>query len=507
MVRSILDQAEARPDLPFRFVDLSGEITETTLGKLVGESVSLAGSLHAHGLAEGDVVAIRGSNTLHYSRALLAAVLGGFIAAPLVSLLGDADVTQLLRLANAKILLSEASGPKRSLVRHLRELADGGELDVVLLGNAPPHLDGAVRLPGDGEWHITDAKRRDDDAAFYIFTSGTTGTPKGVVHSYRSLYAEVSDLAAHLGLVDDGHQLQAFPLGHVAGLDNLLVSACLGREMTMLSAWDARPAADLIERYGITTMAATPFYGTTLFDEFHARGRRTTSLRTMLNGGGSVGSALVRRGATFGIEVRRCYGSSEHPSATCHVPGASLALRSSTDGRPTGGTRIRVVDDAGQDLPTGADGEILLSGGEQFTGYLPGTGDSITGDGWFRTGDIGRLSADGHLSVTGRKKDIIIRGGENISAAEVEQLLGGFPGILEAAVVPVPDDRYGEKVGAFFVQDPGHATVDPDAVRAYFRRLGVAQHKAPEYLRSLDELPRNSLGKIQKHQLPPLGPV
>jgi acyl-CoA synthetase (AMP-forming)/AMP-acid ligase II len=198
--------------------------------------------------------------------------------------------------------------------------------------------------------------------------------------------------------------------------------------------------------------------------------------------------------------MARAYGSTEHPSATACRSFESLAKRADTDGRPTGGTEVRIVDESGTDVPEGVSGEVLLRGPEQFLGYLDAGTESVSAGGWFHTGDLGRLS-DGRLTITGRKKDIIIRGGENISVLEVEHILVGCPGVADAAVVGAPDERYGERVHAYVVRAAGGPAVDLETVRAHFAATGVARHKTPEWVGEVDELPRNALGKIQRHLL------
>jgi acyl-CoA synthetase (AMP-forming)/AMP-acid ligase II len=503
LAQAILDRASDAGGVPLHFVALDGSAAETTISALVGDALRLAASLREHGLRGGDVVAVRGANSLPYSRAVLACVLAGLTTLPLVSLLGDADVEQVLALSGARLLLSERRGPKRSLVGHLAAIAPSRSPEVALLDDGEL-VPAAIALPRVPEpWG---ADRFPADAAgpaFLLFTSGTTGAPKGVLHGYRSIMAEVRDWSAAVDLADSGHVFNAFPLGHVAGLDSLLTSVCLGRELTMVAAWDAAVAADALERYGATGGGSTPFYASTLFDEFDRRGTTTTTLISLQSGGGVVGAQLVRRAEKYGIAMIRAYGSTEHPSATSCRTAETLGERAETDGRPTGDTEILIVDERGRPVPDGADGEVWLRGTEQFIGYLSGDASELADGGWFRTGDLGRMR-DSRLTITGRKKDIVIRGGENISVVEVEQLLAACPGVADAAVIGVPDERYGERVYAFVVRAEGADPVDLQAVRSHFARLGVARHKTPEWVREVAELPRGGLGKVQKHLLVPV---
>jgi len=497
----ILQRRRDSPDTDLHFVGLDGAAEHSTLGRFLDEALLLATSLHAHGLRTGDIVAIRGANTLPYSRAVVASLLAGLTTLPLVSLLGDSDVEQVLALSGANLLLSERTGPKRPLTEHLAALAAAGSPGVALIGDGVP-VPGTITLPRSrDQWPADQFPAKRTAPAFLLYTSGTTGVPRGVLHGYDSILAEVLDWSTSTDLADGGHVFEPFPLGHIAGLDSLLVSVCLGRDLTMISTWDAAIAADALEAYGATAAGSTPFYASTLFDEFDRRGTTRTSLSTLQSGGGAVGSQLVRRAEKYGIRMARAYGSTEHPSATACRSGESLAERADTDGCPTGGSEVRIVDDAGIEVAEGGVGEVQLRGPEQFLGYLDGGTDSFAEDGWFRTGDLGRLSG-GRLTITGRKKDIIIRGGENISVVEVEQILSGCPGVEAAAVIGVPDERYGERMLAFVVRSSAGPEVDLESVRAHFTAAGVARHKIPEWVREIDDLPRNALGKVQKHLLP-----
>ncbi|HEX3966251.1 MAG TPA: AMP-binding protein [Trebonia sp.] len=503
LVQAILDRAEDAGDIPLHFVALDGTVAETVIADLIDDALWLAAALRAHGLRGGDVVAVRGANSLPYSRAVLGCILAGVTTLPLVSLLGDADVGQALALSGARLLLSERRGPKRPLLEHLRTIAPARRPEIALLDEGVP-VPGAVELPAvTGRWAADRFPAGPAAPAFLLFTSGTTGVPKGVLHGYGSILAEVHDWATAVDMTGAGHVFNAFPLGHVAGLDSLLTSICLGRELTMLAAWDAAVAADALERYGATGGGSSPFYASTLFDEFDRRGTTATTLVSLQSGGGVVGAHLVRRAEKYGITMIRAYGSTEHPSATSCRTFEALGDRAETDGRPTGGTEILIVDEQGRSVRDGVDGEVWLRGTEQFLGYLSGDTSELADGGWFRTGDLGRIRG-GRLTITGRKKDIVIRGGENISVVEVEQLLASFPAVAEAAVVGVPDERYGERVYAFVVRAKGAPPVDLTAVRDHFARLGVARHKTPEWVREVAEFPRSGLGKVQKHLLVPV---
>jgi acyl-CoA synthetase (AMP-forming)/AMP-acid ligase II len=269
-----------------------------------------------------------------------------------------------------------------------------------------------------------------------------------------------------------------------------------------MQSWDAALAASLIDRHAVTSSAGAPVQLTGLLDQ-QAKGTATlATLREFLTGAAPVPPSLIRRADAAGITAYRSYGSSEHPTVTTGTIADSLDRRAATDGRLVAGNEVRVVDPDGRDVPAGRDGEILTRGPELFTGYteaalnaaafLPGR--------WFRTGDVGRLDADGYLTVTDRLKDIIIRGGENISSREVEDLLITHPAIADVAVIPAPDPVMGERVCAVVVTRPGFS-FDVDEARAHFAAAGAARQKTPEAIVLMDELPRTPSGKVRKDVL------
>ena len=220
-------------------------------------------------------------------------------------------------------------------------------------------------------------------------------------------------------------------------------------------------------------------------------------------GGSPIPNAVAERADDLGISLVRAYGCTEHPSVTGSAHADPKEKRIHTDGRPLDWVEVRTVDEDGRDTGVGQPGEILTRGPDRFGGYTDPalTAQSIDAEGWFRTGDVGVLDPEGYLTITDRVKDIIIRGGENVSAAEVEQLLAHMDGVAEVAVVAAPDERLGEHGCAFFRMQAGVEAPDLDAVRAHLAAAGLARQKWPEELRSVDELPRTPSGKVQKFVL------
>lgn len=276
----------------------------------------------------------------------------------------------------------------------------------------------------------------------------------------------------------------------------------LGTPTVIMQAWDAALAAELIDRHAVTSCGGAPVQLSGLLDR-HANGAAALgTLREFLTGAAPVPPSLIRRADAAGFTAFRSYGSSEHPTVTTGTIADPLERRAGTDGRLLAGNQVRLVDAAGRDVPDGREGEILTRGPELFTGYtdpalnaaafLPG--------GWYRTGDVGRIDADGYLTVTDRLKDIIIRGGENISSKEVEDLLITHPAVADVAVIPVPDPALGERVCAVVVARPGF-TFDVDQARAHFAAAGAARQKTPEVVVLADELPRTPSGKVRKDVL------
>lgn len=469
----------------------------TTLGALVSDATRVAGALQGLGVRPGDIVAVQLPNRYEGAVAQTAVTLCGAVLLPIVLSYGPRELGFILRRSVARVLVVPGVRRGRDHAAMIASIGDLPGLHVVVVDEQAA----AGMIPfGDLTDHpYLRPEVRSSDRALLVFTSGTTADPKGVQHSHASLLAE---LDSQLTLRESGHaarHLALFPAGHVAGLLGLLRIVIHGDETVVLDAWQAARAAALVDEYALTSGVGAPIYLAGLLDERDRGAASLTTLREFLVGAAGVAPALITRADRAGIAAFRSYGSSEHPTISSGRPSDPLIKRADTDGRVTHGNQVRLVDEDGMDVP---EGEIVTRGGELFLGYtdpelnaaafLPG--------GWFRTGDIGRLDADGYLTITDRKKDIIVRGGENISAKEVEDVLAQHPAVAEAAAVGLPDERYGERVCVVVVLRPDCA-LDLDEIGRHFARTGLARQKTPERLVIVDELPRTAAGKVQKFVL------
>jgi cyclohexanecarboxylate-CoA ligase len=372
---------------------------------------------------------------------------------------------------------------------------DGPVVVVRPEGPLPP---GFVPLADlDGERPVPTASPAPGDVSLLLYTSGTTGSPKGVLHTHGTLLYEADSIIALARLSAGDRVFMPSPLTHITGvLYGTILPVRLAAPCTLQDRWDPELAAELVARERCTfTVAASAFlHG---LADVHARTSRASPLEVFICGGADVPPELVRRArAAMGTLVVRTYGSSEMPTFCCSDPFGDADLASDTDGIPLG---------TAEGLLLGADdgvAELAVRGPELFVGYADPAANAgaFTDEGFFRTGDLASIDDRGAVSIRGRLKDIIIRGGENISAKEIEDLLFEHPSIAAAAVVGAPDPVLGERAWAFVVPFDG-ATVDLGDVRRYLEARGLAKQKWPEGLELVDELPTTASGKVQKFAL------
>ena len=328
---------------------------------------------------------------------------------------------------------------------------------------------------------------RPDDVAALLATSGSTGEPKIVQHTSAGLAGKAATMVAAHGLTADDAILMPAPLAHISGLLNgVLLPGAAGMTTVLMDRWEPARAAELIEEHHVTFMIGPP----TFFVDLMALDEVPQDLRLISSGGASVTEAFVRRAsAAFGAVVKRTYGSTEAPTVTTWHVGDPPDRAATTDGRPTGAVELR----------TDEDGELWVRGPEVFVGYDdPAATSAALDDGWYRTGDLATIDADGWLTVLGRATDTIIRGGENISPAEVEAACMTIDGVSQVAAVGIPDDRLGERVALAVV---AKRPLELDEVAAACRAAGLAAFKVPEQLLVLEQMPTLAAGKPDRERL------
>jgi cyclohexanecarboxylate-CoA ligase len=389
-------------------------------------------------------------------------------------LAGGADVEQMLAAVHPRIWLA------RDEVRGV-----GGRFADLLMGEP-----------------VTASAARPADLAAVVFTSGSTGGPKAALHTQRSLAYKARIMVATHGLRRRDAILMPAPLAHVSGLLNGVLVPGAGAFAThVVERWDAGRALETIARERITFMVGPTTFFVGLMHDPAFSPAKVESLRLVSSGGGGVSAAFVEEAsAALGARVKRTYGSTEAPTIATSGPRDSKRRAAETDGRAIGAVDLRITDPTtGRAVPAGERGELWVQGPELFSGYVDArqTADAVT-RGWFRTGDLATLSPDGWLTIVGRIKDVIIRAGENISAAEVESVLEAHPDVRQAVAVGYPDDRLGERVCAFVVAP---ASFDLDACRAWFEARGVARFKTPERVVVVAELPLLAAGKPDRAAL------
>jgi acyl-CoA synthetase len=483
-----------------------------TVGEVYGEALRVAGGLRAHGLGPGDIVAFQLPNWVEAAITFYACSIVGVTIVPIVHFYGPKEVGFILRQSGARALVIVSHYGKRDFLAELATVRDGlSELEMVFVvgdHGAAPDLD---LLPFE-TLRAADVEAMDgpvpvdpDTPAVIGYTSGTTADPKGVVHTHRTLGCEVRQLSGHQANRDRASLVGA-PVGHAIGmLGGLLCPLVGGKQIFMIDGWDPPTVLDAMLEEDISAGSGSTYFFTSLLDAPGFGPEHVELMHFIGLGGSPIPDAVAERADALGISLVRSYGSTEHPSITGSDHEAPREKRIHTDGRPLDGVEIRTVDEDGHDVGVGHPGEILSRGPDRFAGYTDPalTAEAIEEGGWLHTGDVGIIDADGYLTITDRLKDIIIRGGENVSAAEVEQLLAHMKGVAEVAVVAAPDERLGEHGCAFFRMQPGHEALAPDleAVRTHLQEAGLARQKWPEEIRIVDELPRTASGKIQKFVL------
>lgn len=468
-----------------------------TYGELDRDVNRLASALANRGVGHGDVVSWLLPNWAEAIVVHLAALRIGAVSNPIIPIYRHRETTFILRQAATKVVVvpREFRGfDYAEMIEEIRPDVPSLHTVVVVGGDAGDGQVGFNALLAEGTATPARWSRDANDVALLLYTSGTTSAPKGALHSHNTLDYENRSIIDFFTLTADDVVFMPSPVGHIIGvLYGMQLPFMLGSTVVLLDVWEPGQALELVEEHRCTfTVAATPFLHGILHHPDLAT-YDTSSLRVFACGGADVPPELVRQATdVLGCMVSRGYGSTEYPTATACNADDPLDKRARTDGRPIGDAEVRLAED----------GELQVRGPELFLGYLDASlnADAFTEEGWLRTGDLARIDDRGYIEITGRQKDIIIRGGENISAKEIEDALFEHPRIRDVAVVSAPDPVLGERVCAVVVPTAGTTVTLPEVVDWLTRRR-MARQKLPESLLVLDELPRNPSGKIQKFKL------
>ena len=488
-----------------------GEARRFTYRELATMADRIAVGLHRLGVGQNDVVACQLPNWWQFTLMYLACSRIGAVMNPLMPIFRERELSFMLAHGEAKVFVV----PKRFRDFDHEQMA----LD---LQAQLPQLKHVVTIDGTGDnsfdkllagpaWEnepdardvLTRHRPGPDDVTQLIYTSGTTGEPKGAMHSANTLMSNILPYAERMALGENDVVLMASPMAHQTGfMYGLMMPIMLRASAVLLDVWAPRKAIELIRDEQVTfTMASTPFL-TDLAKNVADSGQPVPSLKTFLCAGAPIPGPLVEQArAALGANVVSAWGMTENGAVTTTLPGDEPSRSVNTDGVPLDGVEVRVVDDAGGPMPTGEPGRLLLRACSNFGGYLKRPQwNNTDAEGWFDTGDLARLDEQGYIRITGRIKDIIIRGGENIPVVEIESLLYKHPAVQQVAVVAYPDERLGERACAVVVPKPGHE-IDLASVVSFLKDNKVALNYIPEKLIVSDAMPATPSGKIQKFKL------
>jgi acyl-CoA synthetase (AMP-forming)/AMP-acid ligase II len=482
-----------------------------TYAQLESRVRRLAGALAGLGIGRGTRVAALHTNSHRYVEAYYATAMLGGVFVPVNYRAKQHELDHMLRASEASVLL--LGERYRTAVEALRSGLPALATMVGFDGPAEGVLDYETVLRGAAP-REEEAEVDDADTTILMFTSGTTSLPKGVMLTYGDFSAYVT---ANVELADGtprGAALLCAPLYHIAGATNMMTTLWTGRRLVVMPQFEARAWLDTVERERITHAFVVPTMMKHLLDEPDLERRDLGSLEVLAYGGAPMPFPVIRRAIEKfpkSVGFVNAFGQTETTSTLTvlgpddhRLDGGPAAIertlrRLRSIGRPLPDVEVRIVDEAGQLLGPEEVGEIHVRTPRAMKGYAGAKDSPFTADGWLPTRDLGWIDGDGYLFIAGRKDDMIIRGGENIAPAEIEAVLGAHPAVEEVAVVGLPDEEWGQRVGAFVVLRPGEETAEPALIE--FCRERLASFKKPDVVRFLAELPKNPMGKVLRREL------
>ncbi|MCC0005414.1 MAG: cyclohexanecarboxylate-CoA ligase [Methylobacteriaceae bacterium] len=489
----------------------AGSVHRFTYRELATLADRIAVGLSRLGVGRNDVVAMQLPNWRHFTLLYLACSRIGAVLNPLMPIFRERELSFMLKHGEAKVMIVPKifrNFDHEAMVRGLMPSLPSLKRLVVVDSGGADDFDALLTSP---EWEkepdakaiLTSSRPGPDDITQLIYTSGTTGEPKGVMHSANTLMANIIPYAQRLSLGGDDVILMASPMAHQTGfMYGLMMPIMLKASAILQDVWEPTKAADLIRAEKVSfTMASTPFL-TDLTRAVSESGNPVPTLKTFLCAGAPIPGPLVEQAqAGLGAKIVSAWGMTENGAVTLIKLDDDDKLASTTDGCALPGVDVKVVDGEGKTLPAGEIGKLLVRACSNFGGYLKRPQWNGTDpEGWFDTGDLAYMTPAGYIRISGRSKDVIIRGGENIPVVEVEALLYKHPVVAQVAIVAYPDERLGERACAVIVPKPGQ-TIDFAGMVEFLKSHKLAVQYIPEKLIVRDAMPATPSGKIQKFRL------
>ncbi|MCU1485116.1 MAG: fatty acid--CoA ligase [Actinomycetia bacterium] len=489
-----------------RLAVVDGEV-RLTYAELVDRARNFGAALVRVGAAPGDRVAIWAPNSAGWITAVLGLWQAGAVLVPVNTRFKGAEAADIIRRSGVKVLVTVADFLGTDYVGMLRDA--GVEVPTTVRLDGGGDELGAFLATASDEHHAeVDGRAASvtaDAVSDILFTSGTTGRPKGVVQTHGRTLQVATDWVAMTGLTAGDRYLMVNPYFHMFGLKaGILASVAAGAAMFPEPVFDVDRVLARVAEEQITVLPGAPTIYQAILDCPTRGDHDLSSLRVAVTGAADIPVELIRRivdELPFPTIITG-YGLTEGGTAAATSPGDDVETIATTVGRPRPGFELRMVDAEGTDVPAGEPGEILLRGGSIMSHYLDdaeATAETLSADGWLKTGDLGVVDDAGCLRIVGRSKDMFIVGGFNAYPAEIENALLRHPAIQQAAVIGIPDERLGEVGMAFVVLRPGATTTGPEIVA--WGRDQMANYKAPRAVEVVDALPLNATGKVQKDEL------
>ncbi len=463
-------------------------------------ALRLADALRSLGIGKGDRVIVQMPNCPEVYQSFQALYILGAVVVPINYMVGDAETAHIYKDTGAKAVIGTINF--RQKIETCRKEAPHIEHIILIEDNCSGGALSFHDLVAQGSADIEIARTADDDPAVLVYTAGTTGTPKGVMHTHHSLYSNAVMQQETLRMPSGITGLAVLPLCHSYGISTLNLAHLIGGgKMVVLDQIDIDDIFSAIEKYKVNSLAAVPTLYIYMLAHPDVKRFDLSSMKYWLSGSAPLALDTWRKfKERFGAEIIEGWGLTEAGANNATNPLTGTKKVGSI-GKPMRGMQMKVIDDQGEEQPPGVQGEIVLSGPHIMKGYwnLPEETDKVIRDGWLFTGDIGYKDEDGYFFVTERKKDLIIKGGENIAPREIEEILLQHPSVQEAAVIGVPDEVYGENIKAFVVLSPGK-TAGAEGIIQHCRDR-VRRFKSPQEVVFLDALPKSIIGKTLRKEL------